>query len=203
MKRIHLEACSRKQIGKNSVKQLRQSGNIPAVIYGESGSRCLQVNSFDFRNLWKKISGAAFLIEISEKGKDPVLSLIQEVQREPCTDQFNHIDFREVNRNKPITTNIAIHISGESIGVKNEGGILEIHAHEIEAKGLPQNLPEYITVDITQLRVGGSIHLNQIESVAKVDFIGDPNKVIVSCAAPRVAEEAESATEEKPSKGKK
>lgn len=195
MKRISIEVVSRKQIGKISLKQLRRAGNIPAVIYGESGNRNLQINRADFYKLWKKIAGAAFLIEINEKGKDPVLSLIQEVQREPCTDQFNHIDFREVNRKKPITTNIAVHIVGESTGVKNEGGILEIHAHELEVKGLPKNLPEYIEVNVTDLKVGESIHLSEIKPINETHFIGDTNRLVASCVAPRVVEEEQSSVE--------
>jgi len=191
MKRLNLTVSTRNETGRGSCRRLRAAGKIPAVVYGISGSRNLVIGKTDFIKLWKAMLGLNALIDLTEEGKDPVLTIMQEVERNPTTDQFQHIDFLEVSADKPITTHTSIHVIGESQGVKIDGGLLETHVHEIEINCLPDDLPEFIEIDVTELRTGSAIHIGDIKAVSGVTFTGNKDTAIVSCLTPKGAKEEE------------
>ena len=146
MKQLSLKVQTREETGRKAARQIRNAGQLPAVVYGESGTRHLQIKQTDFLSVWKQTLNSTAFIELQEDGRDPTLSLIQEVQRHACNDQFFHIDFREIVRGKPINASVSLHIVGESIGVANFGGILETHTHEVEVRCRPSQMPEFIEV---------------------------------------------------------
>jgi large subunit ribosomal protein L25 len=197
MKYLTLNVSPRSKTGSNAVKQLRTTGKIPAVIYGKSGNHNIQIEESDFKALRKKISDSVSFIEIQEQGKKPLLSLIREIQRDPTTDQFKHIDFREITRGKPITADITVHIEGEAYGIKNEKGVLETHVHKIQVKCRPSFLPQYISVDISALHVGDALHIKDLQPIEGVEFLGNPKTVIVSCLSSRLSNKEEVETESK------
>lgn len=158
------------------------------MVYGRSGSRTLAVAEVDFRTLSKQIKGRSALIEICQEGVEPTLSIIQEVQRNPRTDQYLHIDFHEVATGELISTHTSIHVVGESVGVKSEDALLEIHTHEVDVRCLPLDLPEFIEIDVTNLHVGESIHLRDLTPPPRVEFLEDESVVLVSCMAFVVAD---------------
>jgi large subunit ribosomal protein L25 len=188
MSQITLKVSSRAGSGRGACRRLRAAGGIPAVVYGRSGSRTLAVAEVDFRTLSKQIKGRSALIEICQEGVEPTLSIIQEVQRNPRTDQYLHIDFHEVATGELISTHTSIHVVGESVGVKSEDALLEIHTHEVDVRCLPLDLPEFIEIDVTNLHVGESIHLRDLTPPPRVEFLEDESVVLVSCMAFVVAD---------------
>ncbi len=142
------------------------------------------------------MSGIATLIEVHEDGRDAVWSIIKEVQRNPMTDAFLHIDFHEIERGKPMQASISVRLVGDSIGVKTEDGLLEMRAHEVEVRCLPRYLPEVIEIDVSGLHVGQSVHVNEIEVPEGVEFLDDPSKLIVACVGRAEEEEPEEVEEE-------
>ncbi len=196
MKQIKLEVNSREEVGRGPSRRLRVSGNIPAVIYGKSGCRNLVIDRTVFMALWKQVSGIATLIEVYENDRDAVWSIIKEVQRNPVTDAFLHIDFHEIERGKPMQANISVRLIGDAIGVKTEDGLLEMRAHDVEVRCLPRYLPEVIVIDVSGLHVGQSIHVSEIEALEGVDFLDDPRKLIVACVGRAEEEEPEEVEEE-------
>jgi large subunit ribosomal protein L25 len=202
MKQITLKTTSRENLGRTASKHLRQSGTIPAVIYGESGHRNLAVDAHEFAMAYRSFSGSAALIEL--KGKDdeagePLYAIIQELQRNPRTDSFIHIDFKEIVRGKDMEADIPVHTRGTADGVRNYGGVLELGTHTLRVRCRPRNLPEFILIDVTALEIGRSIHLSEIEPPEGVTFLDDPELVLASCvgssagASGLTAEEAEGA----------
>jgi large subunit ribosomal protein L25 len=191
MSQITLKVSSRAGSGRGACRRLRAAGGIPAVVYGRSGSRTLAVAEVDFRTLSKQIKGRSALIEICQEGVEPTLSIIQEVQRNPRTDQYLHIDFHEVATGELISTHTPIHVVGESVGVKSEDALLEIHTHEVDVRCLPLDLPEFIEIDVTNLHVGESIHLRDLTPPPRVEFLEDESVVLVSCMAFAVADAEE------------
>ena len=190
MKQLELKVITRKETGRGSNRRLRASGKLPGVIYGKKGSRPLIIEQTDFRVLWKAIAGVTALIQIDVEGDKPALSIIKEVQRDSRTDQFIHIDFHEVSTTERMQTNVAVHIIGESIGVKNEGALLEVFAHNLEIRCLPTDLPSTIDVDVSELHTGDAVHIKDLKEIEGVEYLADPELLVVACVAPAVQEEA-------------
>lgn len=197
MNNLKLAVTTREGKGRGFSRRLRAQGSIPAVIYGKSGDRPLAVVEKDFTQLMREAAGAASVITIEdEKGKS-TLALIQATQRNPTSDRFEHIDFLEVSADKAFVAHVPVHIRGEAYGVKMENGILEIAVHEIEVLCLPKDLPEYIEIDVTEMKVGDVVHLRDLKPLEGVTFHGDPDTDIVTIGAQRVEEKPED-TEEAP-----
>ena len=191
MKQNTLSAENRTEAGRGPSRRLRAAGKIPAVIYGVSGTRSLSIDGSGFRALWTKLRGISALIEVAEEGRESVQSLIEEIQRDPITDEVLHIDFKEISADVELQTSIGVRIIGEAAGVKSEGAFLEVLSHEVEVRCLPKNLPELIIVDVSELEVGDAIHIGDLKSIEGVLFTEDREKMIVSCVLPSLVEEAE------------
>lgn len=205
MKQITLKTAPREapETGRTASKHMRQNGEIPAVIYGESGHRNLKLNAHEFMMAYRKMSGGAALIELKSEGEgEGMFAIIQEMQRNSRTDAFIHVDFREIVRGKDMETDIPVHTTGVPDGVKNYGGVLEVSAHTLRVRCRPRNLPEYIEVNVAPLEIGKSIHLSEVEAPDGVTFLDDPDIVIAGCvgasagASGLTEEEAEAAESE-------
>jgi len=174
---------------KVSPSYLRKQRQIPAVVYGnDEKSTALQVGYQDFRKAYDKAGGNQ-VIELNIEGKKkPVL--VHEVQYNPLTDTFDHIDFVYVNMNQEVKANIPVVIMGMSPAVKNLGGILTTLRHEIEVKCLPADLPQQIEVDVNGLEtLHSSIHLRDLTLPKGVMATGNPDEVVVTVSV--VKEEVE------------
>ena len=199
MKQITIKTTNRTELGRTASKHLREQGTIPAVIYGESGSRNLAVDAHDFAMAYREFSGSAALIELKyEEGKadDSHYAIIQELQRNPRTDAFLHIDFREIVRGKDMEADIPVHAKGTPHGVRNYGGVLEVSTQSLRVRCRPRNLPEMIVIDVHDLEIGNSIHLSEIEAPEGVEFLDDPDLVLVACVGATSLEEEEEEAEE-------
>lgn len=191
MKQLNLKVSAREQHGSSASARIRKSGNIPAVLYGPNGTRNLSIDSAEFRKLWKEVSGRTALIELVEEGAEHnALSIIQEIQRNPRTDDFIHIDFKEILRGRDMFATISIHIVGEAYGVRTEGGLLEQHRHDVEIRCRPRHLPEFVEVDVTDMKVGDSINVKNLPELEGVTYLTDGEVVVASCVAEAVEEEA-------------
>jgi len=184
MKQITLNITPRENIGRTASKHLRQNGAIPAVIYGESGLRHLTVNEHEFAMSYRKIVGSASLIELKNEGEDESqYAIIQELQRNSCTDAFIHIDFKEIVRGKDMETDIPVHTIGLADGVRNYGGVLDVSTQTLRVRCRPRNLPEEILIDVTELGLRKNINLSEIEAPEGVIFLDDPESVVLACVS--------------------
>lgn len=190
MKQFKLEVKTRTESGRGPARRARASGLIPANIYGKSSHRSLAIEQTAFRSLWKQVSGMTAIVEVHEEGREPALSIIQEVQRDPITDAFIHVDLHEVSANETFTTSVVVHVVGEAIGVRVDGGVLEVHTHSLKVRALPRNLPSTIDIDVSELHSGQAVHVRDLLKIEGVDFLDNPEVVVVSCVAPRAAEAA-------------
>lgn len=193
MKKIRLVVEKRDLCGSSASGRLRKAGSIPAVIYGPSGVKHLQVLKPDFRKMMLEKGESAALVELA-CGSEVVLSMMQASQRNPRTDDYLHVDFKEIDPTKPMVANVPLHFSGTPTGVKDEGGILDIARHTISVSCLPENLPEAIEIDINALGLGHSIHVKNLPQVKGVTYKTHAEDVVVSCVA--MTEEEEETTEE-------
>jgi large subunit ribosomal protein L25 len=182
MKQITLNIKTREAKGRAANKHMRQAGTIPAVIYGESGNHTLSVDAHEFKMAYRNVVGSAVLIELKAEGEDESqYAIIQELQRNTRTDEFLHIDFKEIVRGQEMEADVPVHPVGTADGVKNYGGVLEISAHTLRARCRPRDLPESIDIDVRELAIGKVILLSEVTAPEGVTFLDDPETVVVGC----------------------
>lgn len=189
MKQLKLNVVAREGKGRSASRRLRTAGQIPAILYGKTTAPVqLSVDAPEFRRLIKAIGGSTSIIELQRPDGRAALSFIQEVQKDPLTDQYVHLDLHEVGKDEVMELRVGVRIVGESTGVKNEGGILDTNTHALRIRCLPKDLPEFIEVDVTELEVGHSIHVSDLKKIAGVEFRDNPKQPVVTCVEPPAEE---------------
>jgi len=192
-KQVKLSAQNRLSLGRNAVKQLTTQGLVPAVIYGgKQEPQNLQVSRREIQSLLSHAIGENILVdlEINDDGKTSSrLALIQEVQHNPLGGAVLHVDFHAVSQNELLQASIPVEALGEAIGVRSYGGILEQSVRSLEIECLPKDLPEIITVDVSNMNIGDSVHVGDIKLPAGVTALADAGLTVFLVAAPTVEEE--------------
>lgn len=155
-----LSAEIRTELKKSGAKKTRNSGRIPAVIYGHNEPLNLSVDEKEFTKKFDKISENT-IITINV-GKKSYSVLVKDFQDDILTSKIKHIDFFEIEKGKTLKTNIPIHIEGTAKGVR-EGGVLEQRLHELEVECLPKDIPESVTIDVTDLENGDAVHVEDVK----------------------------------------
>ena len=192
-KQVKLSARPRIENGRNAVKRVRARGSVPAVIYGNKTTPAnLEVSHRDLEVLLSHAVGENILVELEIQDgskKSSQLSLIQEVQHHPIARDILHVDFQAVSMTEEISASVTVEAVGEADGVKNFGGLLEQSIRSLSVRCLPQNLPEVITVDVSALKVGDSIHIRDIKLPAGVTVEDNEDLTIFIVAEPSVSAE--------------
>lgn len=191
MEQINLEAQVRKTTGNGPARVLRREGRIPAILYGpKTDPIMLSIDNKEFEQIVKKASiGSALLkLEIKNGQTDARSAMVKELQTHPVTGQFLHVDFYEVDLARKINAMVPVTVTGKSQGVE-DGGILQIVRRELEVFCLPTAIPEAIEVDISELEIGGSIHVNEITLPSDVELPEDIDFTVITILAPKVEEE--------------
>jgi large subunit ribosomal protein L25 len=149
----------------------------------------------EFDKALASVSGMS-IIKI-KVGSKTSRALIQEIQRHPTRAQILHVDFLEVHKGEKLTVKPPIRLVGSPEGVRNQGGVLDQIMRELEIRVLPKDLPDHIEVDVTELMVGHSIHVRDVE-VPDAEILMDPDATICTVVPPRVEAEpvAEALAEE-------
>ncbi|TXB65139.1 50S ribosomal protein L25/general stress protein Ctc [Vicingus serpentipes] len=193
MKSIALQGNKRADRGTTDAKALRSAEKIPAVLYGGKENTHFTVNEIQFGKIIH--SPNVYFINLDIDGSTH-RAIIKDVQFHPVTDRVLHIDFLEVVEGKAITVNMPIKLTGNSRGVLN-GGKLRTVTRRLKVNGLAETLPEFITIDITNLRIGQSIKVGDIQ-VDGLRLLDAANAVVVAVKRSRVstADEDEDEDEE-------
>jgi large subunit ribosomal protein L25 len=193
MKSVELKATSRGEVrSKSALKALRKEGRVPAVIYGSQDNINFHVDEITFSKLIHTTE--VYFIDLVMEDKT-VKAVIKDVQFHPVTDKVIHIDFMEVVDNKLVSMDIPVVFNGKSIGVMN-GGKRREKLRKILCKALPKDMPEVISVEISQLKIGMDIKVKDIK-IDGVEFLNAPNAVVIAVKTSRVAvaEDEEEETE--------
>src|SRR5512133_4084281 len=175
MKSVPLNAFPRTAGRRAGAKKLRQSGRIPAIIYGRQAQpQNLEVVSKDMEDLIHHSVSENLLIDLTVKDSDPRpqrLALVQEVQHHPLSGKVLHVDFHEIAENEKVTVSIPVETVGEPEGVKTQGGVLEHIMFKVKARGLAKDLPEVINVEVGHLMIGQAVKLGEIKAPAGVELV--------------------------------
>ena len=191
MEKIELQATVRKSVGNGPARVLRRAGQIPAVLYGrKTDPVLLSVNTKDLEVILKQGSFGQFILNlVIQNGKKMTkAAMIKELQTHPLSGQLIHVDFYEIDMDRKIKVMIPVVTTGHSVGVE-EGGLLNIVRRELEVLCLPGDIPETIEIDISELTMGDSIHLEDVPLGENVEIASDVNYTVVTVLSPKVEEE--------------
>src|SRR5271170_3299781 len=192
MKSVALKAYPRSQVQRAEVKKLRASGRVPATIYGRQAKpQNLEINAKEISDLIHHSISENLLVDLSVENdaRAKRLALVQEIQHHPVDGKVLHVDFHEVAENEKVTVHVPVETTGEAVGVKTGGGVLEHVLFKLKVRCLPKDLPEQIVVDVTSLEIGQSIHIGGVKAPGGVEILGDKHITVVAVAAPRAEEE--------------
>lgn len=179
-----LKVEERSASGKSGSKKMRRQGIVPGVIYGHGDKAViLSINERDFSKLLEKIKGRSPIIDLVVGDKPAVKAVIKTMQREPITKKILSIDFQLIHTKEKITMNVPVILKGSAIGVK-DGGILDHPLRSIPVRGEVDKVPEHIVVDITDLKLGHSIHISDLK-LEGVEFMLSADAPIVSVLVPK------------------
>lgn len=191
-----INVTDRAQTGRSASRRLRKANRVPAILYGKhTKPESLSIDGPEFTRLVKAVAGRSVLIEL-QRNAGPALSFLQEVQRDPITDKYLHVDFQEVKADEKFEIRVPVRLTGESFGVKNQSGVLETASQVLRIRTLPKNLPEAIMVDVTELKVGETIKVGELKPIPGVDFLDPKGQPVVSCVEPvaEIVQEVAAAT---------
>jgi large subunit ribosomal protein L25 len=188
MEEIFLDAEVREEVGRSKVGDLRQKGFIPAVVYAQGKEALpLKIGHKAFLGLVHQYRIESMVINLKikdDKKNKPRACLIKEMQYDPVHGEIIHVDFNEISLTKAIKVNVPVVAKGEPVGVKQEGGSLEHILWEIEVECLPTDIPKNFEVDVSQLKIGDSVHIKDLVVPEKVKVLNDIGAIVLSVAAP-------------------
>ena len=185
--KFDLAVTVREKSGKGAARQLRRSGKVPGVLYGQGECVLLTIEPEPLTKILKSQAGSTALITLTingAKAKVKRTALLRDFQVDPVEGNVLHADLFEISMDKPIRVKVPVHvIGGTPAGVK-EGGILHYNTRELHVECLPGALPDHIEVDASGLTIGQGIHLKEMAKLEGVRYLDDPDQMVVSVAVP-------------------
>lgn len=201
-KEIKLPASSREITGTSGVRRLRKTGVLPGAVSNERGeARHIQLNQHDFEMLLHHHTSENLIVDLTVDGGDPVKALLKDVQHDPLSGDVLHVDLVEISMTRKMRVSIPLTLMGEPIGVVQEDGVLEHVTREVEVECLPTDLVEEFEVDVSQLKIGDTLQISDLDLGEKFEVLSPPEVAIASVAMPRVEEEPEEAEEAEEAEG--
>jgi large subunit ribosomal protein L25 len=194
---VNLRATLRETVGNGPSRVLRREGKIPAILYGPNKAPVkLTVDKLDLDPIFKSGAVSQKLLRLRVDGLDGTSNvMIKEMQRHPVSHNLLHLDFYEVTMDQKIKVMVPVAVTGKSAGVEI-GGMLQIIRRELEVFCLPGRIPENITIDITDLDIGDSFHLEDLTLEEDVEIPAEVNFTILTVLSPKAEEEEVEAEEE-------
>ena len=183
MQAITIKGSERESVGKLSTKALRNAEKVPCVLYGGEKPIHFSADEISFKGLVYTSNAHTVVIEL--EGHQPYEAVLQDIQFHPVTDRILHIDFFQLFEDKAVSMNIPVRLEGNSPGVRN-GGRLLFRKRKLTVRALPANLPDAIMVDISKLRIGGTISVGDVKT-EEYTFLHPDNTSVVQVKASRNA----------------
>lgn len=180
-----LQADKREDTGKGVARKLRAAGRVPGVLYGQGVDPvALSVDARDMFHILHGGAGANALVDLVVDG-DEHLAMAREIQRDHIHNKLIHIDFLAVSRTQTITASVPVIETGEAAGVK-EGGVVEHHLREVIVECFPQDVPDQIEIDITDIELGGMVHVSDLTAPEGVQIVTNLEDALLSIITPAV-----------------
>lgn len=186
MKKIVLSASKRMTGNKSRINQARKSGRVPGVFYSAHHKPIsIEVAENTINPL--VFTAKTHLIGLELEGKEESECILKDVQFDPVTDRVIHFDLIGLTKGETIEVEVPVKIIGSAVGIK-DGGILQQVLHKVQVECLPKDIPDHIEVEVTNLKIGASIHIKDLQMEA-IKFTNLPDSVIISVTHPKVEKE--------------
>lgn len=182
-----LASANREARTRSSVKQLRNNGQVPAVVYGyQVENTSVAVDEVEFIKVIREV-GRNGVIDLDLNG-EPTKVMVYDYQFDSLKNQITHIDFVAINMKTEVTVDVTIEITGEAVGV-DEGGIVEQPIFEVEVTATPDNIPETLVVDVSDLGIGDTLYVSDIKTTGNFTIENEDDEALVTVVPPQKEEE--------------
>lgn len=191
MQIVDIKGSLRSSSGTSGAKAVRKEGLIPAVIYGKGDAMHISVAVLDVRPL---VYTPDFKLAKIDVDGQQVSCILKEVQAHPVTEEILHLDFLSLSEGHPVNVELPIRFKGVSPGVKAGGALMQL-MRKVKVKATPENLVDELTVDISELKLGFSVRVKDIEISEGVQLLNNPTTPVASVEVPRALKSADAAEE--------
>jgi len=192
MDTLLVSANARDALGSRPVTRLRRAGWLPGIVYDSRGqSRPVQLQRHAFELLLRNRAGQNVILDLAIDGETPRKVLLKAVQRDSVRDHLTHVDFLEISLTSKLRVSVAIRLTGEPLGVTQEGGVLEHLLRTVDIECLPLDIVKELALDVSQLKIGDSLFVRDLTlDPAKLTLLTAPDIAVAAVLAPHVEEEA-------------
>jgi large subunit ribosomal protein L25 len=194
MERVTLVARPRSELGKNAVKRVRQAGLVPAVVYGRhAAARPVAIERKALLSALQTEAGRNVLIDLQIRVDGQERSetvMVADLQHDHLRREITHIDLHQISLTETVETRVRVLLTGVPEGVSAGGGILSQHLREVTVRCLPTAIPEHLSVDVSGLRLGASLHVRELPAREGIEVLTPPEEVIAAVVAPKEEEAA-------------
>jgi len=190
MERITIHAEKREEKGKGAARSLRRQAMIPAILYRGGGSLPIKLPKKEITQFINTTSGQQIMVNLQFADGESKLALMKEYQVDPTQRELLHADFFEISLTEKVKISVQISTTGEPVGVKRDGGLLQHVLREIEIECLPDKIPGKMKIDISGLEIGQALHVSDLSLGEGIKVLSDLDEVIVNIIAPLVEQEA-------------
>ena len=190
-----LEAVRREEFGRNNAGRLRRKGHIPAVIYGgvKGAAESLSVDPKALMHILTSQSGVNTLISLKLEGGGETRVLVKEYQLDPVKHELLHADFYRVAMDQLLKVTVQVQLTGTARGIKEQGAVVDFVHRELTVECLPADIPEHITIDVTNLMLHDGVRVRDLDTGGKWKPLSDADLLIVHLVAPKAVAEPEPA----------
>lgn len=188
---IKLAANKRDIRGSHRVSRLRKEGWLPGVVYDNKGqSQPIQLKRHEFELLLRNRAGENLIMDLSLDNSEPRKVLLKDIQRDHIRDNLTHVDFMEISLTRKLRVPVSIRLTGDPVGVTQEGGVLEHLVRTVELECLPMDLVKELVLDVSQLKIGDSLFVRDFKvDTQKLTLLTAPDIAVVSVLMPHIEEE--------------
>ena len=190
---IALEVNTREKIRKSELKKLRRDGLVPAILYGnQQQASLLSIKGKELEKIIKTHGDNVLLsLKNSQKkgSKNPDMVMIKDIQRHPLLKGIVHVDLYKVSLEQTITTLVPVRVVGEQTVRTNSEGITDLIIRELEIRSLPTNIPQYILVDVSELNIGDTLHVQDMKVDEGIEITTEMDRTVVTIVPPSKVEE--------------
>jgi large subunit ribosomal protein L25 len=177
--RVKLAVAERTQLGSPESRRLRKQGLIPGVLYGRSDPIPITIGERDLRAALGTSAGSHAVLDVEVDGGSAHSAVLKEFQRDKVRGTIIHVDLQEVRLDQPIQSSVAITLIGDSVGVR-EGGVLTQITTEVAIEALPLEIPQHLEADVSELGIGDTLRLAQVEVPDTVKVLDDLEETVIA-----------------------
>ncbi|HIV82640.1 MAG TPA: 50S ribosomal protein L25/general stress protein Ctc [Candidatus Salinicoccus merdavium] len=184
-----LASANRETKTRSAINQLRNTGQVPAVVYGyQVENTAVAVDEIEFIKVIREV-GRNGVIDLELGGK-PTKVMVTDYQFDSLKNQITHIDFVAINMKTEVTVDVTIELTGEAKGV-DEGGIVEQPIFEVQVTATPDNIPESLELDVTELEIGDTLYVSDVSTTGNFTIENEEDEALVTVVPPQKEEEPE------------